>query len=189
MLGEILKMNRSERGLTQQQVADELHVSRQTLSNWENGKNYPDIPMLIELSEYYSLSLDYMLKGDASYMNQIKKNTDDIKQVSILKPYVLGITFLSIISGIIQRDIYTTFSMFFVTIILIIVAKLVLFKPRIWQIVSIAAVSLILGVVFFLLLKSITSVYILSLLIFVGEIFVVLHLEKKLKIVKNNIVL
>ena len=52
MLGEILKMQRSEKGLTQQQVADEFHISRQTLSNWENGKNYPELSKGISIQHY-----------------------------------------------------------------------------------------------------------------------------------------
>ncbi|MGV8957399.1 helix-turn-helix transcriptional regulator [Lactococcus lactis] len=40
-------------GKTQQNVADELFLTRQSLSNWENGENFPDIPTLIELSNYY----------------------------------------------------------------------------------------------------------------------------------------
>lgn len=75
MIAEILRTRRQELHLTQQAVAEKLHVTRQTVSNWETGKNYPDVPTLIELSEYYDLSLDYLLKGDSQMIKQLKKES------------------------------------------------------------------------------------------------------------------
>lgn len=77
-LNEILKVRRSELNLTQQAVAERLNVTRQTISSWENAKSYPDIPTLIEISELYSLSLDYMLKGDARYMEKIQQDQNEL---------------------------------------------------------------------------------------------------------------
>jgi len=73
MFSKILKEKRKDLGLTQQEVADKLNVSRQTISNWEVGKSYPDTPTLIEISNFYNLSLDYMLKGDLNFMKKIEK--------------------------------------------------------------------------------------------------------------------
>ena len=53
-----------EKKLTQEQVAELLGVSRQTISNWENEKSYPDIISVIKMSECYDVSLDYLLKGE-----------------------------------------------------------------------------------------------------------------------------
>ena len=58
MIAKILKAQRKERGLTQQEAAKIFHVTRQTISNWENEKNYPDIPTLVAISDYYEVSLD-----------------------------------------------------------------------------------------------------------------------------------
>jgi transcriptional regulator with XRE-family HTH domain len=80
MLANILKQRRTELGLTQSNVASQLHVRRQTVSNWETGKSYPDIPTLVAISKLYKLSLDYMLKGDERYMNQVKKDYQLINQ-------------------------------------------------------------------------------------------------------------
>lgn len=49
--------------MTQEQVAGLLEVSRQTISNWENAKSYPDIVSVIKMSECYDVSLDYLLRG------------------------------------------------------------------------------------------------------------------------------
>lgn len=49
--------------MTQEQVAGLLEVSRQTISNRENAKSYPDIVSVIKMSECYDVSLDYLLKG------------------------------------------------------------------------------------------------------------------------------
>lgn len=66
MLSDILKHRRMDIGITQQEVADKLNVTRQTVSSWETGKSIPDISMMVSLSEFYTLSLDYMLKGGSS---------------------------------------------------------------------------------------------------------------------------
>ena len=58
MLNEILKEKRKELDLTQQNVADHLNVTRQTVSSWEVGKSFPDISTLIKISDFYQLSLD-----------------------------------------------------------------------------------------------------------------------------------
>lgn len=70
MFAQAIKERRKALGLTQQELANRLFVSRQTVSNWENGKNFPDIPTLIAISDQVGLSLDQLLKGDASYMEK-----------------------------------------------------------------------------------------------------------------------
>ena len=54
-LSEVLVSERKKAGKTQQNVADDLFLTRQSLSNWGNGKNFPDIPILIELSNYVTI--------------------------------------------------------------------------------------------------------------------------------------
>lgn len=62
-IGEKLKLRRNKAGFTQEQVAEKMNITRQTLSNWEVGKNYPDIESIIKLSRIYQLSLDELLLG------------------------------------------------------------------------------------------------------------------------------
>jgi transcriptional regulator with XRE-family HTH domain len=78
-ISEKLKQARLAAGLTQEAAAERIGVSRQTISNWENGKNYPDIVSIINLSDVYVLSLDSLLKGDMEMKNHLKESTDVTK--------------------------------------------------------------------------------------------------------------
>ena len=70
-IGKKLKDARMKSGFTQEMVAEKINVSRQTISNWENEKSYPDIISVIELSSLYSISLDDLLKGDEKMMEHL----------------------------------------------------------------------------------------------------------------------
>ncbi|MDD6482122.1 MAG: helix-turn-helix transcriptional regulator [Lachnospiraceae bacterium] len=83
-LGEKIREARMKAGMTQEQAAEQLQVSRQTISNWENEKSLPDIVSVIKMSDLYQISLDDLLKGDSKMMEKIKKETDVVKSNSIL---------------------------------------------------------------------------------------------------------
>lgn len=78
-IGQKLKNARIQSGMTQENVAEKLNVSRQTISNWENEKSYPDIINVIELSNLYSISLDVLLKGDEKMMEHLEESTNVVK--------------------------------------------------------------------------------------------------------------
>lgn len=71
--GERLKKARSDMNLTQGDVANELYITRQTISSWKNEKTYPDISSLIQLSNYYQISLDTLLKEDTGMREDLEK--------------------------------------------------------------------------------------------------------------------
>ncbi len=58
-----LKKIRQERNLNQLKVALDLNISREALSHYENGKRSPDIEMLLKLSDYFGVSIDYLIRG------------------------------------------------------------------------------------------------------------------------------
>jgi transcriptional regulator with XRE-family HTH domain len=60
---EQIREIRKENYLTQEEMAARLHVTRQAISNWENGKNLPDIEMLMEISRTFQVSLDRLIFG------------------------------------------------------------------------------------------------------------------------------
>lgn len=67
-LGRQIRKYRTEARLSQEQLADLIFVSRQTISNWENDRNYPDIKSLVLLSEVFHVSMDQLIKGDVEKM-------------------------------------------------------------------------------------------------------------------------
>ena len=95
-IGKKLKDARMRTGFTQEAVAEKINVSRQTISNWENEKSYPDIISVIELSNLYSISLDDLLKGDKKMMEHLEESTNVVKSNQKL----IGAVILNIITFI-----------------------------------------------------------------------------------------
>lgn len=83
-IGKKLKDARMKSGFTQETVAEKINVSRQTISNWENEKSYPDIISVIALSDLYSTSLDDLLKGDREMMEHLEECTNVVKSTQKL---------------------------------------------------------------------------------------------------------
>ena len=69
-LGQQLKAHRKELGISQDELAEKIFVSRQSISNWENNKTYPDIHTLLLLAETFDVSLDELIKGDVEEMKE-----------------------------------------------------------------------------------------------------------------------
>ena len=88
-LGKKLKDSGLKVKLSQDEVAERLNITRQTLSNWENNKSYPDILYVLELSELYNLSLDELIKGNKNMLEHIKDNVDIVKSKEKLSKRIL----------------------------------------------------------------------------------------------------
>ena len=74
-----IKKYRRSLNLSQEELAEKVYVTRQTISNWENGKSYPDIHSLLLLSSLFNVSLDQLIKGDIETMKEII-NEQEIKK-------------------------------------------------------------------------------------------------------------
>ena len=83
-LGQMIVQIRKEQGLTQETFAKKFGVTRQTVSNWENEKSYPDLYTLVKISDEFNVSLDILLKGDSGMVKNIDKK---IKK----QPFYIGI--------------------------------------------------------------------------------------------------
>jgi len=70
-LGKQIKKHRQVARLSQDELANRVYVSRQTISNWENDKSYPDVNSLVLLSEIFQISLDTLIKGDIDIMKDV----------------------------------------------------------------------------------------------------------------------
>lgn len=76
-IGKFLQELRKEKGLTQEQLAEQMGVARRTVSRWETGSNMPDMDILIELSDFYVVDLREILSGErkSEHMNEEMKET------------------------------------------------------------------------------------------------------------------
>lgn len=71
-----IRSYRNELSISQEELADKMYVSRQTISNWETGKSYPDVHSLILLSTIFDTSIDELVKGDIEIMKEIISESD-----------------------------------------------------------------------------------------------------------------
>jgi transcriptional regulator with XRE-family HTH domain len=96
--GQIKKI-RMDNKLTQEQLAQKLTVSRQTISSWENNRNLPDLEMVVTVAKLFGLSLDQLILGDDTMTNKLVKDGNETKKArlnmnSILLMVIGGILFL-----------------------------------------------------------------------------------------------
>ena len=109
-IGKKLKDARINSGLTQEKVSEEIQVSRQTISNWENERSYPDIVSVINLSNLYHISLDELLKGDDEMMKHLEESTNTVNSNKklLLAIALNGLLFLLFIffNGVIGNNRY-----------------------------------------------------------------------------------
>ena len=80
-LGNKIKFYRNEKELSQEELAERVYVSRQTISNWENNKSYPDINSIVLLSEIFEISIDNLIKGDVELMKK-EINSEEVKKLN-----------------------------------------------------------------------------------------------------------
>ncbi|MDE7281011.1 MAG: helix-turn-helix domain-containing protein [Ruminiclostridium sp.] len=98
-IGSKIKNARIDANLTQEQSAEALGVSRQTISNWENEKTYPDIISVIKMSDLYHISLDRLLKEEPSvsdYLDYLDESTNTVKSNNKKTAVILIMTYLGI---------------------------------------------------------------------------------------------
>ena len=77
-IGKQIRKYRMEAKLSQDELADKVYVTRQTISNWENDRNYPDIRSLVLLGSVFGISLDILVKGDVQTMKE-QIDAEDIR--------------------------------------------------------------------------------------------------------------
>lgn len=99
-IGTKIKNARNEASLSQEQAAEAIGVSRQTISNWENEKTFPDIVSVIKMSDLYSISLDNLLKEEIqmklTYTEYLEESTNVVKSKNRLARLILALSYLTI---------------------------------------------------------------------------------------------
>ena len=98
-LGKQIKMHRQEAELSQEELANRVYVSRQTISNWENDKSYPDVNSLVLLSEIFQISLDNLIKGDIGVMKEViqKEEIEKMNRYGRIYTIMLIATVVSVV--------------------------------------------------------------------------------------------
>ena len=76
-VGAFLKDLRKEKGLTKEQLAETLNVSRRTVSRWETGSNMPDLDLLMEIADLYEVDLREMLNGERKSEDKMNKELEE----------------------------------------------------------------------------------------------------------------
>lgn len=98
-----IKTRREAMGLSQEQLAEKLYVSRQTISNWERDKTYPDVQSLLMLSILFGTSIDTLVKGDVTVMEEAverdrKRMGTRMMRLAVLMLLLLAAAFALILS-------------------------------------------------------------------------------------------
>lgn len=98
-LGKQIKKYRIENELSQEDLANKIYVTRQSISNWENDKTYPDVNSLVLLSEIFQVSIDELIKGDLNKMKETIKKEETLKfnQYGLIFSVLLIVSIVSIL--------------------------------------------------------------------------------------------
>lgn len=82
-IGAFIRELRRNKDITQEQLAEQLNVSRRTVSRWETGSNMPDLDILIELAEYFGITVAELLEGEISQQGSSDPNETVLKAARI----------------------------------------------------------------------------------------------------------
>ncbi len=108
-ISEKLYKLRKQSGLSQEELAEKLNVSRQAISKWETGTSIPESDKLISISNFFEVSLDYLLKDEAEDYNRQRKVIEQKKETDSRIRWLAGI--ITCISGIVCLIIWGLISM------------------------------------------------------------------------------
>lgn len=103
-IGAQIRKYRNALGLSQEELAAKIYVTRQTISNWENERSYPDIHSLLLLSSVFQVSLDQLIKGDVDQMKQ-EINKEAVERLNALGK-VFTILFVACIAAFVPLVVF-----------------------------------------------------------------------------------
>lgn len=115
-IGTQIKKFRDNLNMSQDDLANKIYVTRQTISNWENDKNYPDIHSLLLLSNLFNVSIDQLIKGDIETM-KLQINEVNVEQFNKYSK-VFAILFIIMIVGFVPLLVLFKLSGMFIWIII-----------------------------------------------------------------------
>ncbi|AZN38814.1 helix-turn-helix domain-containing protein [Paenibacillus albus] len=113
VFSEKLKTERSKKGWTQEELAEKLFVSRQSVSKWENGQNYPSIEMIIKISDLFGVTIDELLRSDEELTKQVIKESKQLAHPRLKFMFdvlfAVGAALLAIKLGVLLLNAITSF--------------------------------------------------------------------------------
>ena len=112
-MGCLLRSLRKEKGMTQEQIAEIFGVTNRTVSRWENGKNMPDVSILVEISKFFGVSILELIEGERK---QDKMMTDNKEELQTLANYA------DEQKGIILKNVHRTDLINFLLCMLVLIA-------------------------------------------------------------------
>lgn len=100
-----MKRERELRNWSQEYLAEQIHVSRQSVSKWETGKNYPSIEIIIDLSDLFGISIDELLKSDEDLKDKVIQDSQQPKEPSVFSSilFTAGITLGIILASLLKN--------------------------------------------------------------------------------------
>lgn len=108
VFGEKLKTERNRKGWSQEELADKLYVSRQAVSKWENGQNYPSIEIIIKVSDLFELTIDELLRSDEELTRKVIKDSKRLAYPRLKAVFdvlfLIGIVLLAIKLGVLALN-------------------------------------------------------------------------------------
>lgn len=106
-IGKAILSIRKEKNMSQEEFGQLFHVTRQTVSNWENEKSYPDLQTLVNISDTFEISLDKLLKEDKQMIKSVSKTMNDgIKWKLLIKVFTCALI-IALAAGIIYTCIWS----------------------------------------------------------------------------------
>ncbi|MDE6425961.1 MAG: helix-turn-helix domain-containing protein [Ruminococcus sp.] len=107
-IGKSIRQIRTENNMSQEDFAEIFFVTRQTVSNWENEKSYPDLNTIVKISDRFGVSLDKLLKEDEKMINEISEKTATGIKWSRIRRTVFIVVSVIIICFLITLAVYST---------------------------------------------------------------------------------
>ncbi|WP_417230067.1 helix-turn-helix transcriptional regulator [Thermophilibacter sp.] len=106
-LGSHIKARRAELGISQDELAGRIYVSRQTISSWENDKTYPDVQSLLLLSQVFGTTIDELVRGDVDTMKEtVEKDVQLLKRLSYAMTGFIALMVLAMIWWVAQMTVW-----------------------------------------------------------------------------------
>ena len=109
-IGSFIRELRKEQGITQEQLAEQFNVSARTISRWETGHNMPDISLLVEISEFFDISIPEIINGERKSENmneEVKEVAEKLsdyageEKINIIKN-IRNLSVIGVVAGIIS---------------------------------------------------------------------------------------